>query len=162
MKQFPTHIVAVYGVVENDQGEILLLKSRNRNVWMFPGGQVELGENLIDALVREAKEESCMDIAVHQLFSVASNTCTYPGYNGYGQIPPKVLIGFTCRYVSGEFSESDETTECLWVPKAEVLEHLTVPDFIEKYKAYLNFNGQVEYMEYVTKPQFEVKMQHLV
>ncbi|MNC20086.1 hypothetical protein D3C75_680290 [compost metagenome] len=162
MKQFPTHIVAVYGIVENDQGEILLLKSRNRNVWMFPGGQVEIGENLIDALIREAKEESNMDIAVDQLFSVSSNTCTYQGYNGYGHIPSKVLMGFVCRYNGGEFRESDETTGYLWVSKEEVLEHLTVPDFIEKYKAYLDFTGKLEYMEYVTKPQFEIKLKRLI
>ncbi len=32
----PTHIVAVGGVVENERGEILLVKDRNG--WVFPGG----------------------------------------------------------------------------------------------------------------------------
>lgn len=162
MKQFPTHIVAVYGIVENDQGEVLLLKGRHRQVWMFPGGQVEVGENLMDALIREAKEESNMDIAVNQLFSVASNTCTYQGYNGYGTVPSKVMMGFTCRYLGGTFRESDETTECMWVSKDRVLEQLTAPDSIAKFKAYLDFTGGVDYMEYVTKPQFELKLQRRI
>ena len=65
MKQFPTHIAAVFGIVENDKNEILLLKHREKAVWMFPGGQVEAGENLIDALLRETREESGMDIEVN-------------------------------------------------------------------------------------------------
>jgi 8-oxo-dGTP diphosphatase len=58
MKQFPTHIVAVDGIVENERNEILLVKNRDKEVWTVPGGQVEIGENLIDALIREIKESS--------------------------------------------------------------------------------------------------------
>jgi 8-oxo-dGTP diphosphatase len=46
----PTHIVAVGGFVENVQGEILLVQTQH-NGWVFPGGQVEVGENLTDALM---------------------------------------------------------------------------------------------------------------
>lgn len=158
MKQFPTHIVAVFGIVENDKNEILLLKSRNRQVWVFPGGQVEQGENLIDALIRETKEESGMDITVNKLISVSSNTSTYQGYNGYGMVPTKVIMGFTCTYTAGEFRESDETTECLWVSRDEALTYITVPDSIDKFKAYMNFSGEVQYMEYVTKPGYDMKL----
>ena len=157
-KQFPTHIVAAFGVVENEKGEILLLKSRGVGVWMFPGGQVEVGENLIDAVVRETREEADMDITVQKLFCVSSNTCTYQGYNGYGMVPTKVVFGFTCTYLNGEFRPSDETTVHCWVPKEKVLEYLTVPDFIEKYRAYLNFNGGVQYLQYVTRPNYELKL----
>ncbi|OAB30636.1 ADP-ribose pyrophosphatase [Paenibacillus macquariensis subsp. defensor] len=159
MKQFPTHIVAVFGIVENDKKEILLLKHRYRNVWMFPGGQVEVGENLIDALIRETKEESGMEIVVNKLFCVSSNTCTYQGYNGYGTIPTKVVMGFTCKYTGGEFCDSDETTESLWVSKDRVLEYIVVPDFIDKFKVYFNFTGDVQYLEYITKPEYNLNFE---
>ncbi|MEO3944316.1 NUDIX domain-containing protein [Gorillibacterium sp. CAU 1737] len=162
MKTFPTHIVAVFGVIENEDHDILLVRSRNRNVWMFPGGQVEIGENLIDALTRETKEESDMEIAVDQLFCVSSNTCTYPGYNGYGVIPTKVVMGFTCRYLNGQFQESDETTESLWVPREKVLDLLVAPDLIDKYKAYLDFSGAVVYLEYRTKPEYDLRQKRFV
>ncbi|WMJ22564.1 NUDIX hydrolase [Paludicola sp. MB14-C6] len=161
-KQFPTHIVAVFGIVENQNHEILLLKHREKSVWMFPGGQVEIGENLVDALIREAKEESNMDITVNKLFSISSNTCTYQGYNGYGIIPTKVVFGFTCTYIGGEFCDSNETTESCWVSKEKVLDYIKVPDFIEKYKAYLQFNGDIQYLEYITKPQYELKYTHTI
>ncbi len=162
MKQFPTHIVAVYGIVENDKEEILLLKHRYHNVWMFPGGQVEIGENLIDALIRETKEESGMEINVNKLFCVSSNTCTYKGYNGYDIIPTKVVMGFTCTYNRGEFCDSDETTESLWVSKDNVLDFITVPDFIDKYKAYLNYTGDIQYLEYSTRPEYNLRMNRLI
>jgi 8-oxo-dGTP diphosphatase len=162
MKQFPTHIVAVFGIVENEKEEILLLKHRSRNIWMFPGGQVEVGENLVDALVRETKEESGMEIDVVKLFSVSSNTCTYQGYNGYDIVPTKVVMGFICRYISGEFCDSDETTESLWVSKDKVLDLIVVPDFIDKFKGYLDFTGGIEYLEYITKPEYNLKLKCLI
>jgi len=129
---------------------------------MFPGGQVESGENLIDAVIRETKEESNMDITVDKLYHVSSNTSTYQGYNGYGTIPTKVMMGFTCIYKKGEFVASNETTESCWVHKEKVLDLLTVPSFIEKYKAYLNFKGDIKYLEYVTKPEPLLKLDRFI
>jgi 8-oxo-dGTP diphosphatase len=49
---FPTHIVAASGIVVNDKNEVLLVKN-HRGEWTWTGGQVEIGENLIDAVKRE-------------------------------------------------------------------------------------------------------------
>ena len=157
MKRFPTHIVAVFGVVENEQGEVLLLKHRAKGTWMFPGGQVENGENLIDALVRETMEESGMDISVDRLFSVASNTSSHQGYGSYKHVtvPTKVMMGFACTYMGGEFRDSDESTEACWVTKERALELLTNP-LLEQYQVYLK--GGVQYLEHVTKPAYELKL----
>lgn len=81
MKQFPTHIVAVDGIVENDSNEILLVKHRHYGIYTIPGGQVEVGENLKEALMREIKEETGIDVVVNKLVCISSNTCTYQGYN---------------------------------------------------------------------------------
>lgn len=53
--QIPVHIVAALGYVENEKDEILLVKTRRDGQWVFPGGQVEVGENLIDGVIREIK-----------------------------------------------------------------------------------------------------------
>lgn len=162
MKQFPTHIVAVDGIIENNNNEILLVKHRHHGVWTVPGGQVEVGENLIDALKREIKEETGINADVNKLICVSSNTCTYQGYNGYGTIPTKVMFGFTCKYINGELCTSDETSEICWVPKDKVIEYITVPNLIERFKAYLNFNGEIKYLEYITKPEYTLKVDCLV
>ena len=155
-KHFPTHIVSVYGVVENGQGEVLLLKGRRKGTWMFPGGQVETGETLIDALLRETIEESGMEIEVGRLFSVESSTRSYKGYGGYKMVPTMVILGFTCKYVSGVFRESDETTEGRWAARDEALELLSSPRR-EKYQEYLAFDGEVQYQAYVTKPAYALQ-----
>lgn len=162
MKQFPTHIVAVDGIIENANNEILLVKNRHHGAWTVPGGQVESGENLIDALMREIKEESGVNVTVDRLICVSSNTCSYPGYNGYDIVPTKVMFGFTCTYVSGELCTSDETSETKWVSKNEVMEYITVPNLIERFQAYLNFDSSVRYLEYVTKPEYQEKLKRYI
>lgn len=52
----PTHFVSVAGLVTNENKEILLIKSPWRG-WEYPGGMVESGETLQEALIREIKEE---------------------------------------------------------------------------------------------------------
>lgn len=162
MKQFPTHIVAVDGIIENENGEILLVKDRYKGIYTFPGGQVEVGENLIDALTREAKEETGVDIEVKKLICVSSNTGTYQGHSGYELVPTKVMFGFICKYLGGELCTSNETSESLWVFKNEVLNYLSATYLIERFKAYLNFKGDVQYLEYITKPEYNLKIKKLI
>lgn len=162
MKEFPTHIVAVDGIIENDNNEILLVKNRTHGTYTVPGGQVEVGENLIDALKREIMEESGVEVEVGKLICVSSNTCTYQGYNGYGIIPTKVMFGFICKYISGELQISDETSETIWVKKENILNLITLPNLIKRFEAYLNFTGDVQYLEYITKPEYELKLDRLI
>lgn len=161
-KRFPTHIVAVDGVVEREDGSILLVKTRGRNQYCVPGGQVETGEDLIEALKREIREEAGVEVDVGRLLCVSSNTRAYPGTNGYAVVPTKVMLGFACAYVSGELRTSDETSECLWVPKDRVLEYVTVPYLAERFKAYLNSDRGVQYLAYHTKPAYRLLLKRMI
>lgn len=156
MKQFPTHIVTVDGFIENDQGEILLEKSRHHQAYTIPGGQVEAGENLIDALKRETMEETGAQIEVARLVCIRSNTGTYPGYNGYGMVPTKVMFTFAGRYTGGELRISDETSEVLWVKKDEVLQYVTFPTVVESFQAYREERSDILYLAGTTKPQYDM------
>ncbi|QSX05921.1 NUDIX hydrolase [Sedimentibacter sp. zth1] len=161
-KKFPTHIVAVDGIVENEKNQILLVKNSYKCIYTIPGGQVEIGENLNDALIREIKEETGIDISVEKLICVSSNKGTHAGYNGYTIVPTKVMFGFTCKYVDGELCTSDETSESLWIDKNAVLNYITEPNLIERFKAYLNYEGSVQYLEYITKPEYNLKLKRLI
>lgn len=157
----PTHIVAVGGIVENEQGEILLVKTLHGG-WVYPGGQVEVGENLIDALIREVKEESGIDIIVTTLIGVYSNTGIHKWYDGVTDVPTKLMLDYLGKPVGGELSTSEETSESRWVAKDQVLDLVTTPAVRTRYQAYLDFNGNISYMEYVTKPDFELKLNRTV
>lgn len=156
--QMPVHIVAAGGFVENDQGEILLVKVRRDGNWVFPGGQVEVGENLMDGLIREIKEESGIDVTVSQLVGIYSNTATYEGHSGVKIVPTKVMFDFVCKPIGGKLTTSDETSDCRWFRKEDVLNIIVVPALRTRYEAYLDFNGTIQYMDYITKPQFELKL----
>ena len=68
----PKHIVAVAGLVSDPRGRVLMIRSPRRD-WEFPGGQVEEGESLTDALRREVLEETGITVSVGALVGVYSN-----------------------------------------------------------------------------------------
>ena len=153
----PTHIVAVAGVVKNADNEILLVK-HHRDGWIYPGGQVEVGENLIEAVKREILEESGIAAEVGEVFCIASNTGTHPGYNGVKEVPTKLLLDFCCTAAGGELRGSDENDESAWVPEEEVLSWITAPAIRERFTAYLEYAGRPAYLSYVTYPTFRLDL----
>jgi 8-oxo-dGTP diphosphatase len=68
----PKHIVSAAAIVINDKNEILLIKGPRRG-WEMPGGQVEEGESLAQAAIRETKEESGVDIEIVRFCGVFQN-----------------------------------------------------------------------------------------
>lgn len=61
--------IRVYGVLTNDQDEVLLSDERRFGMEFtkFPGGGLELGEGIKDCLIREFKEELALTIEVNEL-----------------------------------------------------------------------------------------------
>jgi 8-oxo-dGTP diphosphatase len=155
--EMPTHIVAVGGIVEDEQGNILLVKTHHGG-WVFPGGQVEVGENLIDALTREIKEESGIDVHISNLIGVYSNTGIHKWYDGITDVPTKLMLDYVCKPIGGELATSLETTEVKWIKKEKVLDFISAPAIRTRYKAYLDFDSKINYMEYVTRPEFDLKL----
>ena len=53
-------------VIPDGKGKILMVRQHHedKDIWMVPGGGIEEGENSIEAAVREAKEETGLDIEV--------------------------------------------------------------------------------------------------
>lgn len=69
------------------------------------------------------------------------------------------MLDYVCKPIGGELSISEETSESRWVTKDQVLDLVTKPAIRTRFEAYLDFNGSINYMEYVTKPNFELKLQ---
>ena len=157
----PLHIIAAAGIVINEKNEILMVNN-NRRGWEFPGGQVEAGENLINAVRREIFEETGIEIEVGEVFCISSNTCKYPGYNGVKEIPTKIILDFICRVKGGTPRSSEENSEIAFIPKNRVLDLIRTPAYIERFKAFLEYTGRPAYLEYVTKPEFQLKLKRLI
>ncbi|WP_325166696.1 NUDIX hydrolase [Viridibacillus soli] len=122
----PTHIVAVGGIVEDEDGNIFLEKTHHGG-WIFPGGQVEVGENLMDALIKEVKEDSGIGITISSLIGVYSNTRIHKWYDGITDVPTKLKLDYICRPVGGELGISEGTSHSCWVAKDKVLELIKAP-----------------------------------
>ena len=66
MRKFVGHapIMAVAGILYNEEKGVLLEKITDTGEWCTPGGAIELGESLEDALKREIKEETNLDMQI--------------------------------------------------------------------------------------------------
>jgi 8-oxo-dGTP diphosphatase len=117
--------VGVGAVLVNDTGEIFLaqrgpLAKNERGLWEFPGGSVELGETLAEALKREMMEEFGIQIAVGDLLDVADHILPEEGQHW---VSPTYL----CRIVSGEprIMESGKCSAIGWFDPDDVPEKLS-------------------------------------
>lgn len=149
----PMHIVTVAGYVEDGKGNVLLVKTNFRG-WENPGGQVEVGENLEEALKREIREESGAEVSIRCLLAVYSNTQISIWHDGVTQIPTIVTFDFICDYTGGCLRTSDETCDVKWVPKDHILSMIKHPVFIHKAKTYMAYDGKVIYAAYTKYPDF--------
>ncbi len=158
---FPTHILAAAGITEDRKGNVLLVKTYN-NGWVYPGGQVEIGESIPNAVIRETKEESGIDIVVGPLVGIYSNTGTHLWHDGKTHVPTKAMFDFVCYYKGGELCISDETSDSIWYPKEKALEFITHPAMVLRYQAYLDYCGKILYADYVSRPEFILKSRRYV
>ena len=158
---WPTHIVAAGGYVFDRSGNILIVKTNNRG-WDCTGGQIEIGENIEEGVLREIMEESGIKASVRCLVGVYSNVGQHLFYDGVTLVPTKVMFDFICDYIEGEPTISDETSDVIWVPKNKVLEYITAPACLFRTRNVIEFGGHVHYCSYITKPEFKVLASRII
>ena len=146
----PLHCVVVGCLVRNLKNQVLLIRHHKRG-WEIPQGRVEEGENLIEALHREVREEAGVEIVAGPLAAVWSMVT----------LPPAIIFTFLGSYKSGNAEackNSGDSAEACWTTESEALEMITVPVMRERLIALLNFNGSTIYRSYTTKP-YQVQME---
>lgn len=106
------------------QGNKILLQNRVKRDWQgytLPGGHVEVGESIVEAVIREMKEETGLDII-------------HPSLCGVKQFPiPEgryIVFLFKCNEFTGELVSSEEG-EMVFVDRDKLSEYSTVDDFEE-------------------------------
>jgi len=116
-----TEVDVVAAVIERD-GLILICQrkrgSRHEFKWEFPGGKVESGETLEQALARELCEELAIDATIGE--KIAKHAAQYPGRS------PITLHFFRVVDFTGEPLNLD-FEQIVWSPRASLLDY----DFLE-------------------------------
>ncbi len=132
----PKHIVSAATIVINEQREILLIKGPRRG-WEMPGGQVEEGESLKEAAIRETKEETGIDIDGLKFCGIFQNVSN-----------SICNTLFLATPVGGEFTTSAESLEVGFFPIEKALEMVTWKNFRQRIEYCLDKNTQPFYMEF--------------
>ncbi|HDR4463044.1 NUDIX hydrolase [Bacillus cereus group sp. MYBK249-1] len=116
----PKHIVAVAGYLTNGKNEVLLTKVHWRaDTWELPGGQVEEGEALDQAVCREIKEETGLTVKPIGITGIYYNTSMHI-----------LAVVFKVAYISGEIKiQPEEIQEAKFVDLNEenIDEYITRP-----------------------------------
>jgi ADP-ribose pyrophosphatase YjhB (NUDIX family) len=111
------------GAVIISRGKILLEKRKNepsKGKWTIPGGLVELGETLEAAVIREAREETCLDVGNPQLLDVVDNI----DLDENGKVKYHfVIIDFSLKTKCDTFTAASDAEDLRWVPLNGVEEY---------------------------------------
>ena len=94
---------------------VLLQKREDNGLWGLPGGGVEPGESVTEAIVREVREETGLEVEPVRLIGVYSSPAhhqivTYPN----GDVIHYVSSSFECRITGGEIACGPESLACEW------------------------------------------------
>lgn len=107
---FPEPTVGVF--IFNQKGELLLLKSHKwPGKYVVPGGHVELGERIEDAAIREAKEETGLNI--YDLEFINFQQFIYDP--SFWKRRHFIFFDYVCKTDSTEVKLNDEAEEHIWV-----------------------------------------------
>jgi len=119
-REYPSRpIVAVAAVVFNTKNQLLLVrrgKEPAKGTWGIPGGVVELGERLRDAVKRELMEET--GVAVNPIELITAVERVYPDDDGRIRYH-YIIIEYLCGATDITPRASDDVDRALWVSTEE-------------------------------------------
>ena len=116
IKEYITPKVDIRAVIFNDRDEVLLVREKVDGCWSMPGGWSDVGLTPKEVAIKEAKEETGLDVGVERLLAVMDKRChAHPAGPFYIY---KMFI--LCKILGGKFNETFDIMDKGFFP----LDHL--------------------------------------
>jgi 8-oxo-dGTP diphosphatase len=128
--KYPLAVTGTF-IIENDK--ILLIKFNDTKgswsgKWTVPGGKIEFGERIYDAVKREAKEETGLEVEPIKLMEVDEAIV--------GEERHYIFLNYLCRIVGGKLKPSSDASDAKWFTKEELdkieLNHPSIKSSLKK------------------------------
>jgi ADP-ribose pyrophosphatase YjhB (NUDIX family) len=113
-------VPSVNVVVENDKGEILMIRRTDNGNWALPGGAIDLGESVTQAAMRETKEETGIDVEITGLVGIYSDPKHVIHYTSNDEVRQEFSIVLTGNPLGGRLRQSSESCEVHWVVSGDI------------------------------------------
>ena len=114
----------VGALILNPDDEVLLMRSHKwRDRYVIPGGHIELGERMVDALERELLEET--GLTVYGVEFLGYQEFVYD--EAFWKQRHFIFFDFVCRTDSTDVTLNEEAQEYAWVPLEETLAYPVEP-----------------------------------
>jgi 8-oxo-dGTP diphosphatase len=119
-RTYPTRpFLAVSAAILRDGKVLLVRRARHpaRQLYTLPGGVVEAGETLVDAVKREVREET--GLAVEPIALAGEREVI--ARDDAGRVKRHfVILSFACRWLAGEPALNEELDDARWLTPAEL------------------------------------------
>jgi ADP-ribose pyrophosphatase YjhB (NUDIX family) len=100
---------AVSAIIFDRRGRLLLQQRSDGGQWGLPGGSVEIGESVREAIQREVHEETGLTVAVRRMVGVYSEPALQVVRYPDGNVWHYISVCFECAVRGGELTTCDET-----------------------------------------------------
>ena len=135
-QQFPEPTVGA--LIFNPEGKLFLMRSHKwRDKYVVPGGHIELGERMEDALKREVKEETGLDVTDVEFLCFQE----FVYDETFWKRRHFIFFDYVCRTDSTDVTLNEEAEEYVWVSLGEALEMPIEPYTDVAIREYLRRSG---------------------